>query len=174
MTGRHRPTVHGAIGPAVRVIALGPVAGVVWWLLAPSGAVALGPDFVVPIGTSSAGPPSDVFAAGQDAVFAVVVLVSGALCGIATCIRMPAGRATLVRWVTAVLSGLVAAVLAWSLGMVLGPDSLAAQEAAGADPLVSPLRLSSPAPLLMWPMATCLVAFVVSLVSLLVDPPGDA
>jgi len=173
VTGRHRPIVQGAIGPVVRVIALGPVAGVAWWLFAPSGAVALGPDFVVPIGTSSAGPPSDVFAAGQDAVFAVVALVSGALCGIAACFRLPAERSALVHCTTVVLSGLVAAVLAWSLGMLLGPDSLAAQEAAGADPLVSPLRLSSPAPLLMWPMATCLVAFVVSLVSLLVDPPGD-
>lgn len=167
------PALRDALMPVAWVIVLGPVAGVAWWLLAPTGAVAAGPGYVVPIGTPSAGPPSDVFAAAQDATFAVVALVAGAVCGVAACVRAPAGRAALVRWVGVAAGGLVAPVLAWALGMLLGPDSLAAQQAAGADPLVSPLQLSSPGPLLMWSAATCLVAFVVSLVSLLVEPPGE-
>ena len=162
-----------AVLPAAGVLALGPVVGLVWWLLAPTGAVVVGPDYVLPVGTGSAGPPGDVFAASQDAVFAAAALVAGAVCGVAAGVHPPPGRAALVRWGSVVLAGLVAPVLAWALGVLLGPESLAAQQAAGADPLVSPLRLSSPAPLLVWSAATCVVTFVVSLASLLVRPPGE-
>lgn len=168
-----RTALRDVLLPAAGVLLLGPLAGLAWWLLAPTGPVVVGPDYLLPVATGSTGPPSDVYPAAHDAAFAAVAIVAGAVCGAVACVRPPPGRAVLVRWVSVLTAGFVAPVLGWSLGMLLGPASLAAQQATGVEPLVSPLRLSSPAPLLVWPAATCIVAFVVSLVSLLVRPPGD-
>lgn len=157
--------------PAAAVLLLGPLVGLAWWLLAPTGAVVVAQGYLVPVGTATTESPSDVFAASQDAVFTALVGGAGALFGLAVGLRPGHGRSGLVRWVTVVVAGLGASVAAWGTGLLLGPASVAAQQAAGAQPLVSPLRLSSPAPLLVWSATTCAVAFAVTLVVMLLEPP---
>jgi hypothetical protein len=160
-------TRRDVVLPIGAVLALAVVVGVAWWWLAPTGPVQLAQGYLVPTGAGRAGPPSDVFAATQDAVFTVLTAVAGAVSGLGVGVWPASPQRTLVRWAAVVSTGLVAPVVSWGVGALLGPASVAAQQAADVDPLVSPLRLSSPAPLLVWAAATCAVAFATALVSAL-------
>lgn len=156
--------------PAASVLGLAVLVGVAWWWLAPTGPVVLAQGYLVPTGDGSGGPPSDVLGATQDAVFTVLAAGGGAVSGLGVAAWRGSPDRAFARWAAVLSTGMLAPVVAWGVAALLGPASIAAQQAAGADPLVSPLRLSSPAPLLVWTAATCAVAFVTTLVSALRHP----
>jgi hypothetical protein len=63
------------------------------------------------------------------------------------------------------ISGLLGSVVAWRLGVAVGPDSLAAQrEALGGDqPLQAPLRIDAPGVLFAWSVLSIATVFVLAL-----------
>lgn len=163
MSGRTaRWRVLSWVVTALLLVALATAVGAAWWFWSPRAAMA------VVDGVPTSAGMDDVTAVG-DALFAALAAGGGLVSGVAVAVRP--GRAPVSRAAVVVVGGAVAAVGAWRLGVWLGPPPLDAQQAAGLDPLVSPVALSSPAPLVMWP-ATCTAAIFVGLiVSLLVRPP---
>ncbi len=147
---------------AAGLLLLAVLVGVGWWWWSPREPAVLVDG--VPTTTGS-----DDFAAVGDAVFSALAAVAGILSGLAVVLRP--GRSAVARAAVVVGGGLLAALAAWQLGVLLGPPSIAAQESAGLDPLTTPVALSSPVPLLMWPAMCTATMFFGLLVSLMVRPP---
>ncbi|MGQ7295633.1 hypothetical protein [Quadrisphaera sp. KR29] len=146
------PARARALAPVLGPVLLGAVVGVVWWLVAPTGPV------VLLQGGSVLGAADPELTAAQDGWLVVLGAVAGLLCGVAAVARP--GEAPVRRSLLVVAGCLFGAVLASQVGAWLGPPSVAAQVAAGADPergLVSPLRAHSAGVLLAWPAVASLV-----------------
>lgn len=142
------PVLVPVVGPAL----LGVVVGVVWWLVAPTGPV------VLLQGGSVLGAADPELTASQDGWLVVLGAAAGLVCGVVAVVRP--GPAPVRRSLLVVAGCLFGAVLAAQVGAWLGPPSVAAQVAAGADPargLVSPLRSHSAGVLLAWPALASLV-----------------
>lgn len=138
--------------PVVGPVLLGAVVGVVWWLVAPTGPV------VLLQGGSVLGAADPGLTASQDGWLVGLSAVAGLVCGVAAAVRP--GDAPSRRSLAVIAGCLFGAVLAAQVGAWLGPPSVAAQVAAGADPargLVSPLRSHSTGVLLVWPAVAALV-----------------
>ncbi|MBC3763306.1 hypothetical protein ACUN7V_12020 [Quadrisphaera oryzae] len=138
--------------PVVGPVLLGAVVGVVWWLVAPTGPV------VLLQGGSVLGAADPGLTASQDGWLVVLGAAAGLLCGVVAAVRP--GDAPSRRSLAVIAGCLFGAVLASQVGAWLGPPSVAAQVAAGADPargLVSPLRSHSTGVLLVWPAVAALV-----------------
>lgn len=142
---------------------VGAVAGVVWQLVAPTGRVVVSRGLVVATGDTE-------LAAAQDATFVVVTALVGLLAG--ACLTAAPGRLPLVRASGVVVGGLLGSVVAWAVGALLGPPSIASQQARGVEPLQSPLDLSSYGALGVWPAVAAAVAFVGLLVTGLISGRG--
>ncbi len=148
----------------VGLLLLAVAVAVAWWALVPSTPVLTNDDGLV----ASPGPSDDVLASA-DGAFAALSLVAGVLVALALLWR---GGDRLLTWSGAALvGGALAGALAWQLGRLLGPSSVAAQQEAGAEVLRAPLDLSTPLVVLLWPGATACVLFVGLLGWLLVKPP---
>lgn len=147
---------------AICLLLLAAAVGVGWWWWSPREPVRLVDGVPTAAGL-------DDYAAVGDALFSGLAVAAGLLSGLAVVLRP--GRSAVSRAAVVVGGGLVAALTAWQVGVLLGPPSLAAQEAAGIDPLTSPVALSSPAPMLLWPATCTATLFVGLLVSLMVRPP---
>ena len=141
--------------PLALPVVLGLPVGLAWWLLAPTA----------PVGALATGtlvaPSAPELAAGQDGVLVLLGVAAGLLCGLVAVVRSgpsPSARSL------AVLAGCVlGSLLAWAVGMLLGPDPVAEQLAARAAtdpdrPPVSPLTVHTWAVLLVWPVVAALVA----------------
>jgi hypothetical protein len=134
-----------AVLAAVAVcLSLGLLLGVAWWLVAPT------PLVVVRDGAAFlANPESSAFIAA-DGWFAVLGILAGLLS--ADLVFRPYRQ----RGVAALIAGgVLASVVAWRLGHLLGPDELAARAGAAADGMTieGPLQLRALGVLLAWPIA---------------------
>ncbi|PWJ53634.1 hypothetical protein SAMN06264364_11137 [Quadrisphaera granulorum] len=141
-----------ALAPVLGPVLLGVVAGLVWWLVAPIGPV------VQLQGGSVLGAADPELTASQDGWLVVISAAAGLVCGAVAAVRP--GAAPVRRSLAVVAGCLFGAVIASLVGQWLGPPSVAAQVAAGADPergLVSPLRAHSTGVLLVWPAVAALV-----------------
>ncbi|GGL84734.1 hypothetical protein GCM10010129_30600 [Streptomyces fumigatiscleroticus] len=140
----------------VAVALCGVLLGLLWWWLAPNvplvGDVA-GQDWVVYLKDSEGEQ-----AAGVDGTFTLLALAFGALTAVVVFLFRRRGGVPLVVALTA--GGLLASLLAWRLGMWLGPtkDVLAhAKEVGKGVTFSAPLELGAKGALLAWPVAALLV-----------------
>lgn len=147
---------------AAAVAAGGLPVGILWWLLAPGGLNLITRD---PKFASGANPelwlPRDLTLGG---------LFVFAGCLVAVFLNGSGGRAAQSTFLICLAGGLAGALVAWQTGM------LAAQLwGSAADTSVSPsvaFSLRSLPVLLLWPGATAISVFVLSLLSLLRQGPG--
>jgi hypothetical protein len=128
-------------------------AGAAWWLLAPLPRLRVGAQGVLFVG----GQTETGIAA--DAWFAVSALVAGAVCA-AVAFRIT-GRSTVQVLIALTLGGVVAALAAWWIGMILGPApvDVRAETLSVGDEFHGPLELSARGVLLAWPMAAVITYF---------------
>ncbi|MFF8957068.1 DUF2567 domain-containing protein [Streptomyces sp. NPDC014894] len=102
-------------------------------------------------------------AVGADGVFALLALGFGALSGAAVYFLRRRGGIVLV--IALALGGLLASVLAWRLGVWLGPTSdvaAHAKEVGRGVTFDAPLKLGAKGMLLAWPLAAVLVHLVLT------------
>ncbi len=163
--GLRRRGVTGWFAVPVLLLLLAVAVALAWWAIVPDTPVVVVEDLV-----ASPGPSDDVLATA-DGAFAGLCLAAGALTAIALLVRP--GELILRRSSVALVGGTVAAAIAWQLGRLVGPASIAAQQGAGVEALRAPLDLTTPLVVLLWPGATACVLFVGLLAWLLISPPTD-
>ncbi|WP_256639573.1 AAA family ATPase [Streptomyces murinus] len=140
----------------VLVTVCGALLGLLWWRLAPH----------VPLVGDQSGNSWVVYlkdtegeqAVGVDGTFTLLALAFGAVSGLAAFLWRRRGGVPLV--VGLALGGLLGSLLAWRLGVWLGPtsDVIAHARAVGKGvTFPAPLRLGAKAALLSWPFAAVLV-----------------
>lgn len=142
--------------------AVGVVAGLLWWLLAPGGLnlVSGNPDLA-----NAANPDSWL---PRDLVLAALMLLAGCLTGVMLDGKLNGVGATR-RFAFALLGGALGALFAWLAGL------LAAQLLGPApDPALGPgfgFTLRSYAVLVLWPAAIAFITFVLALFGVLSKKP---
>lgn len=144
---------------------VGAVTGVAWWLLAPL------PEFELAEGRVLLPEVETETAVAADGWFAICAAAAGLLSAVLVFLRVRAATITALGWLT--LGGLLAAVVAWWVGVSLGPASVV-EEAKGAvdgDVFDGPLQISAPGVLLLWPLASLVVYFALA-AGLERDRPG--
>jgi len=158
-------SVPAALVRLTSLLAVGVLAGVVWWWLAPLARADVDAGAVYLRGHTE-------LQAAQDCWFAVVLGVTGVLTATVHGWRSsghgtsgqgrPAGQQ--VRQVLALTAAVgLAGVVAWATGSWLGPDDLASQVADGARHPLTPLQLHSVAALLVGPFLFAFTAFLAAL-----------
>lgn len=129
------------------VAVFGVVVGLLWWWLAPR--VPLISDGRNVYIKDSEGEQQ----IGQDGTFALLAAAAGLLCGIAVfCYRRRGGVAVVLGLA---VGGLLGSLLAWQLGVLLGPTSdirAHAREAGSGTTFDKNLELHLKGALLLWPM----------------------
>lgn len=161
---------HLAVGCAAfgAVAALGPAAGLLWWLLAPRAEVTVGPEGqVVPY------PVSEALFAGEG-YFAMISIVAGLACGYTAYLlqyRIAGARRSDLR--VAVLLGLaggslLGALLAWAVGTQLDAPAFerAMDAAAQGETVEAGLGLRAHGAVLLWPFVAVLQYAVFDAVSI--------
>lgn len=150
--GRARQLAEAAVLMVVMALVGGVVLGLLWWWLAPQ--VPLVSDGSAVYLKDTEGEQ----AVGVDGTFVLLALGIGALSGLVVFLIRRHGGVPLV--VALTLGGLLGAVLAWRLGVWLGPgtDVAARAEEVGSEVTFSaPIKLSAKGALLVWPLAGVLV-----------------
>lgn len=135
----------------------GILTGLVWELVTPL------PQFqVVGRRAISSGAIEDETAVAADGWFAVCSGVAGILSAIAVFLRVRSARMSALVGLT--LGGLLASLLAWRVGVLLGPDSVRAGAAGMSDggTLSGPLRLSAVGVLFAWPLTALITYFALA------------
>ncbi|MFI8945816.1 AAA family ATPase [Streptomyces sp. NPDC053750] len=144
---------------AVTVVAValsGVLLGVLWWQLAPSVPLVgdlVGDNWVVYLKESESEQ-----AIGVDGTFTLLALAFGAVSALAVFLLRRRGGVPLV--VALGVGGLLGSLLAWRLGVWLGPaqDVIAhAKEAGKGVTFSAPLKLGAKGALLAWPFAALVV-----------------
>jgi hypothetical protein len=132
----------------------GVVLGVVWRLVVPLAEMEKTATGVLPVG----GAETEVAADGW---FAVCAALAGVLAAVAAALLLRSGR--LGALVGLVAGGLVGALVAWRVGLLLSPPEIAAaaKEVRVGDTLEGPLRMSAYGVLLAWPTAAVITFFAV-------------
>lgn len=132
----------------------GVVVGVVWRLVVPLAVLEKNATGVVQVG----GAETEVAADGW---FAVCAAVAGVLAAVAAALLLRSGRLGAVVGLAA--GGLLGAVVAWRVGLLLSPPELAASAKAARvdDTFEGPLRMSAYGVLLAWPTAAVITFFAV-------------
>ncbi|WP_437088271.1 AAA family ATPase [Streptomyces sp. enrichment culture] len=151
-----RAEVWQAAVAAVAVAVSGALLGVLWWRLAPS--VPLVGDVVDKSWVVYLEDSEGEQAIGVDGTFTLLALAFGALSALVVFLVRRRGGVPLV--VALGVGGLLGAVLAWRLGVWLGPtqDVIAhAREAGKGETFSAPLKLGAKGALLAWPLAGLLV-----------------
>jgi hypothetical protein len=160
--GRHLAGTTAAA--ALGVVLAGAAMGVLWWWLAPTARAQVQGGQVFLQGHQE-------LQVAQDGWFAVVVGAAGVL--LATVLALRPGPRPAVQAVVAAVGVGLAALLAWRVGVWLGPAPLAEQVRAGVTRPLTPLALHTPLPLLLvGPLLFCLTRFVAALLT--GDPAADA
>ncbi|MET3811221.1 hypothetical protein [Arthrobacter sp. UYEF3] len=142
-------------GP-VAIAAAGLPAGLLWWLLAPTGLNLITRDPALAAGSN----PGTWLP--RDLVLAGLFLLAGCLSGVLTAGNRPA-RLTTATVVLAVAAGAAGALLAWGTGVLAGSWWGPAAEIPGSAGTAFSLRAY--AMLLIWPAATALAIFLATVVS---------
>lgn len=165
--GEHRPTrrqdLRAALVVAVGVLLLGPVAGLVWYLVAPTARAVLEGDAVYLVD-----PESSVYIAA-DGWFALVATVAGLLCAVVAFARYKHNGVAALLALTA--GGFAAGYLAARTGSFLGPAELKEQVKGAKQGTFfdAPLELRSLVALVAWPIAS--VSGFMSLTVVFIPPP---
>lgn len=144
--------IEAAVVTVVMALLGGALLGVLWWWLAPH--VPLVSDGSAVYFKDTEGEQ----AVGVDGTFTLLALGAGALSALVVFLLRRRGGVPLV--VALMVGGLLGAVLAWRLGVWLGPgtDVAARAEEAGQGVTFSaPLKLAAKGALLAWPLAALLV-----------------
>lgn len=126
----------------------------VWWALTPPATVRKRAGGVFATG------PSAEAAVAADGWFAVCALVAGVVTALVAAIATTrAGGWGILAGLT--VGGLLAAALAWQLGVLLGPPALldGAAEVQEGERFEGPLRLSAVGVVLAWPLAAVMAYF---------------
>jgi hypothetical protein len=143
------PTTRRVILETMLVcLATGLVVGLLWWLLAPQFTVEVVAGQLQPL------EPVGESRFGADAWFAIISAVAGALIGWVLFTRH---RYRPVVTVCALaVAGFLGSIVAWRLGVLLGPDPIqgALEDIADGTRLDFPLGLGATGMLLMWPIAS--------------------
>ncbi|HMG29261.1 MAG TPA: hypothetical protein VK585_03970 [Jiangellaceae bacterium] len=136
-------------------LALGLVAGLVWWLVAPEVLVGVRDGSPVLIAAEA----RSLF--GVDASFAGIGAVAGLLVGAAMFTRHRGHPTAMLAGL--VLAGAAGSWVAWQVGSALGPGPLDARVDGAADgaTLAIPLDLSATGVVLSWPIMAVVVTLVV-------------
>lgn len=150
--GTGRQLAEAAVGMVVLALVGGVLLGLLWWWLAPH--VPLVSDGSAVYLKDTEGEQ----AAGVDGTFTLLALGIGALSGLVVFLVRRYGGVPLVLGLA--LGGLLGAVLAWRLGVWLGPESdvaARAKEVGEGVTFSAPLKLGAKGALLAWPLAGVLV-----------------
>lgn len=132
----------------------GVLVGVVWRLVVPLAVLEKDATGVLQVG----GAETEVAADGW---FAVCAALAGVLAAVAAALLLRSGRLGAVVGLT--LGGLVGALVAWRVGLLLSPPEITAS-AKGArvgDTFEGPLRMSAYGVLLAWPTAAVITFFAI-------------
>jgi hypothetical protein len=152
------------------VLGAGAVWGVLWWLLAPTARTVIQDGGVYLRG-------HEELMAGQDGWFVVLGAATGAV--LATVWPMLTRRRPVAGLVAGLVGCLAAGLVAWAVGVWLGPAALTTQLAAGVKAPITPLELHTPAALLFAPFLFALVRGLTELLASAVagihtEPPPPA
>jgi len=142
----------------------GVVVGVAWRFVVPLAVLEKEATGVVQVG----GAETEVAADGW---FAVCAALAGVVAALAAVLLLRSGR--LGALVGLAAGGLVGALVAWRVGLLLSPPEIAAsaKEVRVGDTFEGPLRLSALGVLLAWPTAAVITFFAV-VAGLDVESPG--
>jgi hypothetical protein len=137
-------------------VVAGAVTGLVWELVAPLPRLQLVGDRVL---TPQVEQETAVAADGW---FAVVAAVAGIAAAVGLFLRVRSTRVSALATLT--VGGLLAAVVAWRVGVALGPDAVPAEAGRTADGefFSGPLRLSAVGVLLTWPLTSVITYFALA------------
>ncbi|MDG5802707.1 DUF2567 domain-containing protein [Streptomyces ossamyceticus] len=155
--GLGRELLEAAVVTVVMTLVGGVLLGVLWWWLAPH--VPLVSDGSAVYFKDTEGEQ----AVGVDGTFTLLALGMGALSGLVVFLLRRRGGVPLVAALA--VGGLLGAVVAWRLGVWLGPgtDVVArAKEAGRGVTFSAPLKLAAKGALLAWPLAGLLVHLVLT------------
>ncbi len=144
--------IWAAVVTVVMALLGGVLLGLLWWWLAPP--VPLVSDGSAVYLKETEGEQ----AAGVDGTFTLLALGVGALSALVVFLVRRRGGVPLV--VALTVGGLLGAVLAWRLGVWLGPETdvaARAKEVGEGVTFSAPLKLSAKGALLAWPLAGVLV-----------------
>ena len=137
-------------------VVAGAVVGVVWELLTPL------PQFQV-VGDRILLPAAeDETAVAADGWFAVCAGLAGVVSAVAVFVRVREARLSVLAGLT--LGGLLAAVIAWRVGVALGPDSVRAEAVGASDGefFSGPLELSALGVLFTWSLTAVITYFALA------------
>lgn len=140
----------------VGVLLASPVVGVVWWMVAPLPRMQMFGRSVVLV------DPEGEAAVAADGWFAVCAGSAGLVCAVVAFAMIRRARVGALLGLT--VGGLIAAVVAWRVGVLLGPAPVHEQAkglAAGAS-FDGPLALSAKAVLFAWPLISVIVYFALT------------
>ena len=157
--GEPTPSRPGLVGIGLGVLGFvvaGLVVGFIWDLVAPL------PRFRLESGRVLLAVAEDETAVAADGWFAVCSAVAGILSAVVVFARVRAARLAALGALT--LGGLLAALVAWRVGVALGPDPVTEQVQGLRDGarLDGPLRLGALGVLLAWPLASIVTYFALA------------
>lgn len=137
-------------------VVAGAVVGVVWEVLTPLPRLQVVGDRVLLPGAE------DETAVAADGWFAVCAGVAGIVSAVAVFVRVREARISVLAGLT--LGGLLAAVIAWRVGVAVGPDSVRAEAAGLSDgeSFSGPLELSAVGVLFTWPLTAVITYFALA------------
>jgi hypothetical protein len=164
-----RADLPGSLGVTGVLLLCGVPAGLLWWGLAPRARFQVTQDGPVVIGR-----PSAELLVADDGVFTLVLAGLGLLAGVvAWRLRRRRGVAVLL---ALALGTLLAAVLAWQLGELLGPPPTQEQLADVGAAVTTGLRLNSLAALAVGPFVAVLAYVLATLLAHAedLDRPGPS
>ncbi|MEU1554452.1 hypothetical protein [Streptomyces scabiei] len=150
--GLRTELTEAAVVTVVTALAGGVLLGLLWWWLAPH--VPLVSDGSAVYFKDTEGEQ----AVGVDGTFVLLALGAGALSALVVFLLRRHGGVPLV--VALTVGGLLGGVLAWRLGVWLGPETdvaARAKEVGQGVTFSAPLKLAAKGALLVWPMAAMLV-----------------
>lgn len=140
----------------VGVLLASPVVGVVWWLIAPLPRMQMFGRSVVLV------DPEGEAAVAADGWFAICAGSAGLVCAVVAFALIRRARVGALLGLT--VGGLVAAIIAWRIGVFLGPAPVHEQAkalASGAS-FDGPLAVSAKAVLFAWPLVSVIVYFALT------------
>lgn len=147
----------GWLAPVAAVLAVvvgGAVLGLAWRLLAPLARAQVVQGQVLLSGHQE-------LQVAQDGWFALVTGLAGVV--VATLVALRGSRRPMLGALASILAVALAGVVAWRVGVLLGPASLVDQVHGGSTRPLTPLALHTPSALLVGPLLCCLTAFLAAL-----------
>jgi hypothetical protein len=150
-----RPDLTQSLVAVAVIVTAGLAWGLLWWRLAPTAATVVQDGGVYLQG-------HEELMAAQDGWFAVLGAATGALLSVVW--PMVVRTRPILGLVLGLAGSVAAGLLAWGLGVWLGPSSLSDQLAAGVKAPITPLVLHTPVALLFAPMLFAVVRALTELI----------